>query len=300
MLLQGNCVQLYTDETEGEIEAKAGESLLIRRIETYQATGDTYITLKTDRVTTGVYRIKGRSGNHIETVHTAVVKFNLMEFLAQKGINVALPVAEGQTFSFVVDTAVDAILVVFDRYSAGDMLKTAPNGSEAKEYTFMQYMNISTEPADAINGHFDTSLSPKEFPGFPCAEVVPARHSISLLGLIGCAWCDGQATDKGYYTTHIKLIKDREVLFDPERNGIPFQSYYISGSSGIYGADWSLIGGGSRFSGAIGVPLMFDPPLEFVSGEELNVYAVCTAYGTDPGWTVAVPDLAAILKVVKE
>lgn len=317
MLIQGNCVKLFVGRVtpeepfrlSGELEARAGESLLIRRIETYQTdpfgeSGDTDIILKTDRVTTGVYRIWGKTGNHIETVRTAQHKFNIMEFLEKRGVNVALPVAEGQVFSWSTTAEVRAIVIMFDRYAAGDMVKSAPNGSESKEYVFMQYMNVGTGLDAAGDALFNLSLSPAEFPDFPCGKVVPARHKISVLGLVGCPWCDGAVGVQGFYTTHIKLVKEREVLFDIDRNGIPFHSYSTNSVALLRAAGYSLIGSGQYTlgggHGGQGDPLMFEPPLDFASGEELNIYAKCTAYGAAPVWTSTAPDLAAILKVVKE
>jgi len=304
MLRQGNCVRLFEDVTTGDLECRAGESLLIRRIEAFQDNGDTDIIAKTERVTVGTYRVQGKGGGHLDSYKSNHHEFNIMKFLESVGVNVALPVAEGQVFSWTSDVAINAVMVIFDRYDAGDISKTMPNGSESKEYVFMQYMNVGTALTASGDALFDTSLSPAEFPDFPCGKVVPARHKITLLGLIGCPWCDGQTTGKGFYTTHVKLIKDREVLFDVDRNGIPFKAGRTSGDVLRYSIDYTLIGAGQQSTFGLhaptGKPLMFDPPLEFVAGEELNVYGVCVAYGSSPGWTTTVPDLAAILKVVKE
>lgn len=301
MLRQAQCVKLFESKAAGSIEAHAGESILVRRVETYQFTGDANMILKVDRVTSGMYRVRGKSGNHIATLIRSGLKFNLMEFLESKGINVAIPVAEGQVFSFTTTATVDVVIVIFDRYDAGDIKKTDPNGTEAKAYTFVQYMNINTGRATDGDALFDTADSPSEFPDFPCGKVVPANHRISILGFIGCPWRDGQADSKGLYTTHIKLVRNREVLFDEDRGGIPFKAYMITGTSLLYAARETLIGAGVRdlgsTTGAPGDPLIFDPPLVFVAGEELNVSAVVKAYGSSPVWTPLVADLAAILKV---
>lgn len=303
MLREGNCVKLFTGATSGDLEAYAGESLIIKRIECFQDDGDTYLTAKTDRVTVGFYRVQGKSAGHINTTQADVLKFNIMEFLNKQGVNVSLPVAEGQTFSWTTTAAVNAVMIIYDRYDAGDILNTAPNGSEAKQYVFMQYMNIGTPLTVSGDALFDVSLSPSEFPDFPCGKVVPPRYTITLLGLIGCPWCDGQDTEIGFYTTHIKLIKDRKTLFDRDRNGLPFKAARISADTTRYGADYTVIGAGkmtfNQAQDPAGEPLMFDPPLVFNAGDELNIYAVCTAFGVAPGWTITVPDLAAILKVQK-
>ncbi|GAI32724.1 unnamed protein product, partial [marine sediment metagenome] len=103
----------------------------------------------------------------------------------------------------------------------------------------------------------------------------------------------------------VKMIKDREVLFDEDRNGIPFFSVYGYYAKSRYWAEFSLIGacisqefevGSSRHNVTLGDPLIFEPSLKFVSGEELLVYV--TFYGDSPRDIAAdTIDLAAIMKV---
>jgi len=307
MLIQGNCLKVLTGKYDAvisdSIEAPAGQSLLIKGIYCQPSSNDTYLTLQTDRVTVGFWRLKGQSGNHLSHIRTAVIESNVMEFLAAKGINVSIPVAEGQVFTVSRYAEAGRVVLVFDRFDAGDIRADMPNGSDAKEYTFMQYMNIVMGRTDSGNALFDASLSPAEFPDFPCGKVVPANHRITMLGLVGCPWRDGQSGGIGLYTTHIKLIREREVLFDEDRNGIPFDAYLHTGSTALYAAGFSLIGAGRRMGqsghSGTGDPLIFDPPLVFEAGVELNVYAVMVAYGDTPVWTADLADLAAILKVEK-
>jgi len=287
----------------GDLEAPAGQSLLIKAIYCKPSTSDTYLTLQTDRVTVGYYRVAGLTGNHLGHIEGGGLIFNMMEFLTAKGIDVSIPVAEGQTFTVSRYAEAGYVVLVFDRYDAGDIRSDMPNGSDGKEYTFMQYMDIVTGRTTSGDALFDTSLSPGEFPDFPCGKSVPANHRITMLGLVGTPWYAGQSGPKGSYTTHIKLVREREVLFDEDRDGIPFLSYYKSGTSDIYEAEFSLIGSGMHNIGwgneGTGEPLIFDPPIVFEAGVELNVYAVIVVVGTTPTWESAKADLGAILKVEK-
>ncbi|KKK77681.1 hypothetical protein LCGC14_2851160, partial [marine sediment metagenome] len=74
-----------------------------------------------------------------------------------------------------------------------------------------------------------------------------------------------------------KLLKEREVLFDDDRNGIPFDGQDSSATSDAYGCNFSLIGAGTPVLldsavQVIGDPLLFDPAIVFTEGAELNVY----------------------------
>lgn len=303
MLIQGNCVKLMEGSGGGDLEVPAGQSILIKSIYCKPSSNDTYLTLQTDRVTVGFYRVKGLTGNHLGHIEGGGLVFNMMDFLTSKGVNVSIPVAEGQTFTVSRYAEAGYVVIVFERYSAGDITQNMPNGSNATEYTFMQHMDIVTGRTTSGDALFDTSLSPGEFPDFPCGKSVPANHRITLMGFAGTPWYAGQTGPKGSYTTHIKVIREREVLFDEDRNGIPFLSFYKSGVSDLYEAEFSLIGSGMHniFSGMAGTgePLIFDTPIVFEAGVELNVSAVIVIVGSTPTWESGVADLAAILKVEK-
>lgn len=303
MLIQANCIKQITASGGGTLEAPSGQSLLIKAVYCKPSSNDDYLTLQTDRVTVGFYRLGGLTGNHLGHIEGGGLIFNMFEFLTDKGVSVMIPIAEGQTFTVSRYAEAGKVVIVFDRYSAGDMRADMPNGSAAKEYTFMQYMEITTGRTSTGDALIDTSLSPGEFPDFPCGKSVPANHRITLLGLVGTPFYAGQSGPKGFYTNFVKLVREREVLLDEDRNGIPFLAFYKSGTSDIWEAEFSLIGSGMHapmagMKGA-GLPLLFDPPLVFEAGTELNIFINVTAVGSTPTWETGVVDLAAILKVEK-
>jgi len=308
MLLQSNMVKRLTDAEGGDLEAKTGESLRVKRIECIPSASDGYITISVDRVTLAFYRIKGKSGNQLGTLHDFYQKGNIMEFLTEQGIDVTIPIAEGQTLNVKrADEAGDVVLI-YDRYSAGDVKETDPNGSASKLYTFLQYAKVGTAPTASGDALIDTSLTPAEFPDFPCSKVVPALHTIELLGIAGSPVWNSAGVGARFVTNFLKLIRNREVLFDTDRNGIPFEGTGANQVGDVYKAAFSLIGSGSEIEmtetdfieGVTqGKPLMFEPPLVFAAGEELNAYLTVTKTGTTT-WTPNVDDVAFILRVRRQ
>lgn len=301
MLIQSNMVKRITASGGGDLEAKTGESLLVKRIECIPSSNDTYLTVRVDRVTVAFYRVKGKSGNHLSTMLTAYLKRNLMEYLASKGINITIPVEEGQTLNISRYAEAGNVIIVYDRFTAGDIIASQPNGSSGKQYTFLQYAKIGTAPTASGDHKIDTALSPSEFINFPCGENVPAKHRVDVLGIVGCPFNLGEAGPAGYATSFFKLIKNREVLFDPDRNGIPFDAQDATATALAYAANFSLIGPQTEVllnTNAIanGEPLMFDPPLRFNSGEELNAYLTLVKTGS-PTWVDNTDDQAFILRV---
>ena len=303
MLRQANKVKRITASGGGDLSVAAGKSILIKSIYAIPSANDTYLNLSVDRVTVGYYRMKGRSGNHISPILKGYLIPHLMDYLTGLGINVFIPVAEGQTFNVSRYAETGNIIIVYDEYDAGDIAASMPNGSEAKEYTFIQYMSSSETPTASQDILIDTSLSPAEFPDFPCNKSVPAGHAITMLGILGHPFTTGAAGPNAWGTSFIKLIRDREVLFDEDRNGIPFDGQDATATVDAYNCNFSLVGPGAPVLldtsvQVNGPPLMFDPPLVFSEGEELNIY-LTGVMTTAAAWEETMIDLAVILKVAK-
>jgi len=306
MLKQGNCIKRFTAVSTDDLQANAGESFLIKALYVVPETDNDYLTLKVDRKTVGVYRIYGRSGNHLGVMNTGYINKNLMDFLTSKGINCTIPVAEGQSFTVSSAGTSPVVIIVYDTYDAGDIRADMPNGTDSKEYLFVQYMDSTATINATETVLLDESLSPAEFPDFPCGKAVPANTEIQILGLAGCPCGDGFAEGTNIGTSFVKLVKERETLFDEDRNGIPFR-YQWDNLAGAYLAEYSLIGSctpflvhdagmGLTYNVTHGDPLMFDPALVFTSGEELLIYLSFILAGTRtlPADTI---DLAAIMNV---
>lgn len=304
MLRQANCIKRAADSAAFALQADAGESFLVKRVlfGPTQTTG--YPVFRVDRKTVGCYRGGAIGISHLGHQDDTFLPLNLMDFLTEKGINVTIPIAEGQTFTIDRPDDTGDVVVVYDMYDAADILATMPNGSAAKEYTFIQYMTASAA-LESLGDHLlDVSLSPAEFPDFPCGKVVPARQKIDILGIVGAPVSKGDAA-AGYTTAqYIKLVKDRETLFDEDRNGIPFMAVNETGAVAKYQTDFSLIGdcvsvGADLADPSYGLPLLFDPVLSFASGEELLVYLTCT-YNASGTVAVAEVRVAMIMHVTVE
>ncbi len=306
MLKQGNSIKRFTSVATDTLEANAGESFLIKGLYVKPQADNTYLILKVDRKTVGVYRIYGRSGNQLDRINLGYSHKNLMEFLQVQGVNCSIPVAEGQSFSVSAVGTSPTVVIVYDLHSAGDITAAMPNGTDSKEYMFMQYMDIS-DTADASETLvLDTSLSPAEFPDFPCGKAVPANTQIEILGLVGSPCGKGSSESNFIGSSFVKLVKERETLFDEDRNGIPFFSLYNETTSD-WSADFTLIAPcvsvrpfnesvSLEHVAPLGDPLMFNPALSFTPGEELLIYMSFVLTGTYTLPTSYV-DLAAIMKV---
>lgn len=279
MLRQANCVKSVATAVAFSLQADAGESFLIKSVIFADALTTSYPVFRVDRKTVGCYRGGAQGVQHLGGAVDAYMPFNLMDWLMSKGVDMSIPVAEGQTFTITRAGTTGALTVVYDIYDAGDILPTMLNGTASKEYNFIQYMTASEVLKAAVDYELSVSLSPAEFPDFPCGKVVPAKTEIDVLGVAGMPVCVGDATNYTI-TNYLKLVKDREILFDEDRNGIPFKALGAVAAATTRKIVHSLIGdcvsiGATLSDPSYGVPLLFNPPLHFVSGEELLVYITC-------------------------
>ena len=292
-----------------DLKADSGESFMIRKVTCFAPSEDSYITFRVDRKTVGVYRIKGKSGNHLGHAQTGWLHKNLMEFLEKRDINVSIPVAEGQTFTYNISAGNAHVCTYYDVYDAGDIRADMPNGSESKEYTFVQYLNAGTYPTASGDVLLNVSLSPSEFLDFPCGEVVPPRHKIDVLGLVGSPV--GDDTDSANYivTDFCKLVKEREVLFDQRRRGFLFTGLRGTDNGTRWNNTFSPIGPCVPVQTVLydqndpqpsyQDPLIFEEPIHMLSGEQLNIYITVRLVGSHT-LTAGAIDLAAILRVAVE
>lgn len=303
MLKQGNCVKRITASGGGDLTAPSGKSFLVKSIYCIASTNDTYLTISVDRVTVAFYRVKGRAGNHLAPMLVDYINPNLMDFLTSKGVNVTIPIAEGQTLNIARYAETGNVIVVYDTYDAGDIRADQENGSLSNTYLMIQYMSSSETPTANQSILLDTSLSPSEYPDFPAGRVVPAGHKVTLIGLVGHPFTTGAAGPNAWGTSFIKLVRDRETLFDEDRNGIPFDGQDSSATSDAYECNFSLIGPCvpvllDTSVQTIGDPLIFDPPLEFKEGEELNIF-LTGVMTTAAAWEETMIDFACIQKIVR-
>jgi hypothetical protein len=305
-LKAANQIKTVIGAADLSLKADPGEAFLIKRI-MVDAASATFITLKIEKTTVGYFKVSATYGNHLAfpkgldtaIAVTTLLTENLLALLLKKEIFKGYPVAEGETFILTgAAAATDIKTVVYDIMEPADIKSDQPNGSRANEYLLINYGNTGAAIDAAGDAMYDNPLNPVEFPSFPYGEDVPAKHQITLHGIAGAEAGVRNATPAtAIYTQNLKLIKDRAVLFDEDRNGIPFDFSQVSGAAGTKRAGGrSLIGDFSTTDPR--QPMFFDAPMLFDQGDELNVY-VTTVEPVD-GSTIATDyQTLALIQTVK-
>ena len=291
-------IKWSTGEDELELEADTGEAFLVKDILCDQISDGTAI-VSIDKTTVGYFRITNSDlGNHIHFLIGDKEKKTVLGYLWDKGIFKGYPVAEGQSISIKASGNTE-MAMIYDIYEPGDISPDMENGSEAKEYLLINYGRKAASGglSDGDN-ELVYSMLPSEFPDFPFGKDVPAKTTIEICGILASdvGKTSGTGTNK-HKTKYLKLVKDREVLFDEDKRGLIMLGYCSSGDATNVGAGNTIVGNYTHIDQR--PPLMFSTPLRFESGEELSVILNTEVVAGGTNLTVEYGEVAFIEKVIR-
>jgi len=223
----------------------------------------------------------------------------LLELLRKLGLFSGYPVAEGQ--SFIIEGVKDSdsiVMVQYEIHEPGDISSDMPNGSESSEYLFVNYGNAGGSIQATSENILTTPKNPAEFPDFPYGKVVPPNYEISLLGVLGSTFAPKENDGSAYsYTKYLKLVKQRETLFDEDRNGILFiaRNDTSKANCDMVAEGWSPIGNYSDEDAKL--PFIFPEPIVFAPGDELGVYVVLEVASTGQALAIDEHEIGLITMV---
>jgi len=286
--------------TELILTAGAGESFMVKDVHVSETTG-AYATFFIDTSTQGYFRTSSDGlGNHLAYIKKSERRKTIIGFLMDKGIFKGYPIQSGSKFT-VKNTVPTTISIVYDIYDAGDIHNTMENGKDSKELTFLMY----GQPAANVNTTTDTQIikknNPSEFCDFPFRGGVATKRKIDLYGVVYSSRGadDGTTPVNCIHTKYLKLMKGRNVLFDSMRMGLPAQGSDVLIGGGFDAENGSDLGG--EYSDLYQKDaLIFDQPIRFANGEELDTYWT-TAVAQIPGTFLASElEIAYILKETQE
>jgi len=282
-------------DTAVELEAKTGESLLVKDVIVFGGDDD-YLLLEIDKTTVGFFRMDGHvlgshlcvnrastGGSVIYTGLRASKSITLISYMIEKGWMRGYPVAEGQTFRVKPYTSgkkLGNVVIIYEKYDAGDIKATDFNGSEAKEYIFVNYGRPSQNIEETKDYEYDTCVTTEEFPDFPFASSVPSKMTIEVLGILGSEIMSYDDASNYVYTKFLKMFKGRTCLFDRDKQGLPFYGKTAASmSSGTHiGKGISIVGNYTTKDRR--EPFVSPEPLVFEASDEVKVFLTAEAEGT--------------------
>lgn len=267
---------------EVTLSAAANESFIVRDVYV-DGTAGGYVTFFIDTSTQGFFRTDSTVlGNHLPVPPVNSKMKTLLGVLGEKGLFTGYPIPTGSKFSVRTNTpaAAPRITIVYDRYEAGDIKSDMENGKDAKSLVYAHYGTIAAVPAAgaAVDVPLTVRVNPGEFPDFPFRAGVSTKRVVTLYGIVFSTRARFVDAANNYGTNYLKLIKDRDVLFDPDRLGliswasIPTVAGFAAETGHGVGGENSHLYQRDAF--------FLSKPMTFVEGEELDTWWTVRMTGT--------------------
>ena len=303
-------------DTAVELEARTGESLLVKDV-IIEGSNDDYVLLEIDKTTVGFFRVDNHIlGSHLPRICIkagADVRWmgfkpeksiTLLSYMIEKGWMRGYPIAEGQTFRVKPYTSgkkLNNVIIVYEKYDAGDIKSTDENGSESKTYTFVNYGRPSSDIDSGGDNEVSVCVTTKEFPDFPFSKSVPSNTTIDILGILGSEVINYVDASNYLYTKYLKIFKGRTCLFDRDKNGLPFyQPTFSDITAGNHvGKGFSVVGNYTTKDRR--QPFVPPKPLSFDEGDEVKVFVTTGEEGSGASIGVKYVEIGFIERVnIKE
>lgn len=241
------------------LEADPGESFLVKGIRAGAMTSQDFTEILIDRMSAGYFYTGDINANHLEQYSLTGVPTNVYEQLVRDGVMKGYPIAEGQKMTLQISSGASVYAsLIYEKYDAGDIKNTDQNGTESKEFVFLNYgTNVSAASGTAYT-KIDSSRNPGEYPAFPFGAVVPAGREIDILGFLLMSWKDWPGNSNPNFS-YLKCSHERDVLWDEDRKGM-----YVREGMGM------LTWGPCRQTPQVYIEYL-PQPKTFKAGEELLV-----------------------------
>lgn len=250
-------VKAYLGSADFTLKADEGESFLVKDV-LFADSGSEFSEILVDRMSILAITTKNQQQNQNWFHFADIDRPGILKILEDAGLWKGIPVASGQTLTVKTNYDSDKrCMVIFEQYDEGDMTAEMENGTKGKEYLFINYGTNGAAIADAGYGDFNKPILPSEYMNFPFGDAVPSGHEVDLLSVMTNRKNRAASANLGLPWT--KLIRGREVLFDPDRQGV-----YTGSGQSLWG--W----GGRAFKDQQPVCLLPEP-ITFVAGEELTI-----------------------------
>jgi len=285
------------------LTAEADESIMVKGVYSSGAsTAHAQITVA--QRTVGDFRVAGALGNHLNfpvgfSTVGPVTGVNILDMAVSNGWHRGFPVGSGQTFNLTGPNAAGSVnMVLYDIYDRDDIKPTMPNGSESNELDYIAYGNTGATRLTAADFTYNTLVNPSEFLAFPYGTVLVGMNKLSLFGVLGSTFAPSEndgSNDSA--TTYLKFTRNQTVLFDKDTTGLVFWQALGTQSADQIGAGASTIGNFSSTDQRL--PLVFEEPLEFVSGDELTIELTLQIAGSGANVLIADQEIGLIFRQVR-
>jgi hypothetical protein len=293
--------KILTASSGGTLRPPAGHAYRVRNIHCLPSSNDTLLTVTLGSLFLMHLRAKGKAGNHVPfpAVYTTAAyeqtPGTVFDLARRIGAPMDIPLCSDEILSVARYAEAGYVVLSYDDFTADDVHADEVNGSASGTRRYVHYVgNTAQVTATPVTGW--TSLLPTGTDPWPIGGAdVGENRTFRLLAALGCPCAVGSTSNKGY-TGYLQLLLNGDMLFDEDRNGIPFVGDVSNVSTLAYKAISSMIGAMTAENPQ--PPLVFVPPIVAVKGDILTV--VLTVPGATTGGIAAAGiDLAFLTEFTK-
>ena len=255
---------------------RAGTAAVIQDIMINAAAAD-FAKITAMNATIGIFEIGAAERNHLAYEANDQYGINLMQYLKEKGIETAIPVAEGEVFSIETTNNMDNLIVRYKEVDTGDVKDTMPNYPGSKEQLKLLYGTNADNITASGYARLDKSLNPTEMHNWPFEETACPFEQISIkaIGILNVQQNVYGSADAISQTEKTRFWKGTKQLFTEGSDGfLTIGTGAASGSSNVvYGKGINeLTYTPTRDAGGM---LILPEPLEMVRGDEFAIEEYC-------------------------
>lgn len=295
-----NCMKLLTASGGGTIKPDEDESWRIRNIFCAPSSNDDYLTLYNADRCVGKIRVKTKTGNHLPFPHHYIasdaerIPLTVFDWMRAAGTEMEIPVPSGKDFTITRYAEAGRVCVVYDKYDAGDVGADEPNTPRGAITRYIHYAQAA-DNVEAASAPVNDSLIWSGGDAWPFdGSSVPLNTVFRILAILASPAAKGDSSNNKGVTTHLQLIRDSAILFDPDRSGIP-----LLGDVSVIVATVDYKGLGSvlgMMTKEYPLPgLVLAEPLEFGPGEKLDVNLIVSGAAAS-GILAGEVDVALVLE----
>lgn len=302
-LIESLMVKNFGSVTSVSLTPPPGKAYKVKNILISNLVGDA--TIKVEKTVIGFFN-KQIAGfydilaSHIEFPIYGLRQKTIIERLAEKGIDISIPVAEGETFVIEFTAAPDYGVIIYEVYDAGDIKNTDINGSASDHYIYLSYGQPAASVA--VSGYVELTkpMNPAQFPDFPFGQPVPAGKVIKMHAILAVDWGYNSYTGAANHQSiskYLRLLKETKGLFDNDLIG-----FVINGAPSAIGSANLVCLKDLNFLpyGYAGDPHdinFFVEPLVYEEGDILHVEEYVDLGGTGDSIPLSIPYIACILEI---
>lgn len=251
---------------------RSGTAAIIKLIAINAAAAD-FAKVTAMNTTIGIFEVGPAARNHLDYTADNQYGINFMQDLKEKGIETAIPVAEGEVFSIETTNNMTNLIIRYEEVDPGDVKPGMANYPGSAKQLKLLYGTNNADITASGYFRFDKSLNPTEMHNWPFAEVNCPFEKISVIavGMLNVSQNVYTTVNNISSTSKTRFWKGTKQLFTSGTDG-----FITAGTGAVTGSSNTVFGKGTNEMPYVstrnaGSMLVLPEALDFVRGDEFAI-----------------------------